>query len=528
MSAHGLSLMAIEPLPSGDWMEVVSVALATSDHYLERRRNTLVVWREKHDSKGLSYSDGWTVGRTWLERGRAALGVRSQRLYFCSTSGEIDARQEREILGVHRRPDSPKASEQTVSQWSLLEKLMRAISEPMQPVALEMVDADLGTSRIASVSDASYVTPPEKLNSLYKEHGLDECPEGFRISVCGMESVSTSVVEEFVCRLERAAKRRHLEVVVRASSEPSIRECLGDMNVRARAVKSGRCLLFILPKRAALPTSGTLSLMSSLEHAGVPFRRAYTDDPLEFSIPDQLPSLVMAAGGRAHRSPTTASAGPVWTAGVDLSHRPEGNTSVLAVTLVDPDGGLTGAWTTRQPRDETARSGSLTVLLSACGQRLREADGSAKVVVLRDGRLFENEDATLYEAALECDLSLLEYRKRGNPQIVQSNGKPMPFATPVAASVPSATTLFVASAPPRDECALPSFAKVTWKPGWNGLRMTSVEIARMLAASAAAPGLGLHTRHLPAAIYWADGIAGASDSDLRFRGIPAVRPPVGC
>ena len=32
------------------------------------------------------------------------------------------------------------------------------------------------------------------------------------------------------------------------------------------------------------------------------------------------------------------------------------------------------------------------------------------------------------------------------------------------------------------------------------------------------PGLGNKLRGTPAPIYWADGIAGASDADLRFRG----------
>ena len=44
-------------------------------------------------------------------------------------------------------------------------------------------------------------------------------------------------------------------------------------------------------------------------------------------------------------------------------------------------------------------------------------------MVLRDGRLFENENGYLYREALETDVSLFEYRKRGNPQIVNAGDR---------------------------------------------------------------------------------------------------------
>ena len=43
-------------------------------------------------------------------------------------------------------------------------------------------------------------------------------------------------------------------------------------------------------------------------------------------------------------------------------------------------------------------------------------------------------------------------------------------------------------------------------------------IAAIITALVYAPGLGNKERTLPAPIYWADGIAAASDIDLRFRG----------
>lgn len=91
---------------------------------------------------------------------------------------------------------------------------------------------------------------------------------------------------------------------------------------------------------------------------------------------------------------------------------------------------------------------------------------------------------------------------------------------PFAGKVPGARTMFLVSAPPRLPDQLPNVLKLAWDDDMNGLQLDAASIAELVTASAAAPGLGLHPHHLPAALYWADGIASASDHDLRFRGIP--------
>ena len=92
----------------------------------------------------------------------------------------------------------------------------------------------------------------------------------------------------------------------------------------------------------------------------------------------------------------------------------------------------------------------------------------------------------------------------------------------VAAMVEGCETMFLVACPPRNEQALSFVAKISWRPEWNQLGCTNEELARFLVASTASPGLGLHPRNLPAAIYWADGVAKTNESDLRFRGQPIV------
>ena len=141
-------------------------------------------------------------------------------------------------------------------------------------------------------------------------------------------------------------------------------------------VREGHCVLFILPRKNQTPDYETLALFGAMEGRGIPFRRAYADDPLEYSIPDQLPSLILAAGGLPHRSPTGAAGASIWTLGVDLSHRIGQPTSTLAVTLVNPDGMLVGAWTKKQSRDETVRISTVSTLLEQCQHRLASIEGN--------------------------------------------------------------------------------------------------------------------------------------------------------
>jgi hypothetical protein len=255
----------------------------------------------------------------------------------------------------------------------------------------------------------------------------------------------------------------------------------------------------------------------------IPFRRAYSDDPKEFSVPDQFPSLLLAASGVPHRSPTEYSNKSVWTIGVDLGHRPEKEVSTLVLTLVCPDGGLVGAWAIKQPLDETAQAETLSILLGQCKEKITAIGKRPQIVIIRDGRMFKNEDCDIYRRFLGSDVSLFEYRKRGNPQMTCFDGAEQFIRKPYAALVPGSNTMFLITAPPKNERAMTAVAKITWRSEWNRLGLKPAEIANILVASAASPGLGLQPRHLPAGIYWADGIAGNSEDDLRFIGVPFVR-----
>lgn len=515
-------LMAVEPLPQGDWLLQVKRIFVDAGMHIEQRRSSLLVWDEVRRVRNLKYADGWSIRRVWLAPRRSAIGVMSRRIYFLNDISEIDRRPEWVIVSGNR-PQPPDATSLIQSQWEILDLLQESIMPAVKPVSLQLIESNLVKSRSVCIGSNSFTSPPDRLTSLYQNYGFDDTPKDFTVSICPVESVTQDVAEEFARRLSNVGCRWNVRIKVKLASISTIERRIAELQNSSEGVRKGRCLLFVLPSKMREPQAETLSLFKSLEECKVPFRRAHSDDPLEYSIPDQLPSLVMAAGGRPHRSPMRSSGRSIWSVGVDLGHPSDGSESILALTLVDPDGGFVDAWTTMQPRDETARVESISGLLEHCRRELDSLERHASVMVLRDGRTFENENGRLYQDILGPNVSYFEYRKRGNPQIIYPNGQHVKTAGAIAALLPDNNTLFVVTVPPRNDRMLSSVAKVVWRDDWNNLGLEPVEIASILATSATAPGLGLHSRHLPTPIYWADGIAGANDKDIRFRGVKVNR-----
>ena len=523
MDEKDILLTALEPIPRGDWLEKTRKILEEKGFRTFTRRSEILVWGELLRSGHINYAEACSLRRTWLAPNRVALGITSRRLYFAGGDDEIDGRPERFVLSGRRRPTSPLANDISKYQWKILEALCEGPYAYAKPVKLTELRLDVGSCREAWIGDGKFCSPPARLNALYRDNGFDRVPEGLTISLCAFGSGRENIGNNFRTRLQSAARQRRLNLRVKQTTPQAVSQRLNEIKSVGGSVRDGHCVLFILPSKDETPPADTLSLFKEMERSEVPFRRAYATDPLEFSIPDQLPSLLIAAGGLPLRSPIEVSGTPMWTIGVDLSHRLSSSTSSLVMTLVSPDGALVAAWLIVQRRDETARASSITKLLDCCHTWLERHGPNPRIAVLRDGRLFENEDGSLYREYLGANISLFEFRKRGNPQIVRDVQSPTIPSVPIATILPDTSTMFITTAAPRDDRTLASIAKVTWRDEWNGLQLQPNDIAKFLASSATAPGLGLHSRHLPAAIYWADGIAGASDEDLRFRGVPVIR-----
>ena len=513
--------MAIEPLPPVNWVAQTEVALKDAGMESGTKGTALLAWSQIFQHGNIHYSDGYYLNRLWLAPGRYALGVTSRRIYFLDNGAQIDNRPERVVLSGASRPKSPNAAELAKTQWDLIGKLRERFQHQTRVVELAPLDINFKEALKVQISGNTFSIPSAGLNQLYKEHGFDKVPREFTISLCPLESVSGNTINEFEIRFRKLAKRRNLDLVIKKTSPTAISRRIKTIFDKQEAARAGHCVLFVLPLKEQEPREETLLLFEAMEKNKIPFRRAYENDPLDFSIPDQFPSLVLAAGGIPHRSRTEVSGIPIWMIGIDLSHRKDKKISVLALTLLNPDGELVGTWKKLQPLDETVRKETIEPLLRHCKEKLATYKNDKKIVVLRDGRMFKNDDSKLYRNILDTDVSLFEYRKRNNPQIILKKKPDLP-SDPIITIVPGTLTMFVTTRPSIKENTFSHVSKVTWREEWNGLGLSPVQVGKLLAVSTIAPGLGLKSSYPPAPIYWADGLAGTNNEDLRFRGIPAT------
>lgn len=520
MSNSDVTLCAIAPLPE-PWLEELREFLINQG-FLTWEDGTALLVSQKLVAGKTRFHEGWRFGRVWLGPRQSALAVFSKRIYF-QPDGTLDKRPEFQILGTNQRPPSSKSRDILESQWNLLRLVSEQCFEGRSiPVQLQMECLPEPNAARAYVGE-DYVEPRHgALNGLYTKNGFDLVPENFRVSVCGLDGVTTATVEQFMHGIRSGFSRRHTSATVAKTCKKTILERLEIMRDTHKSPRQGSTVLFVLPSKERAPSVETMRLLDQMDRIGVTYRRAYSTDPVRFSIPDQLPSLLMAANGRPHRVSLTISGDPVWSIGVDIGHDVARKRSTLCLSLVDPHGALNRVWRVHQRLDETAHLEKLKAALQLCKLHLSAHARDVPLVILRDGRQFEREDSDLYSNILGHRCSLFEVRKGGNPQILREVDPLQGFVEPMAASVNDARTMFVITRANESDSDLSKVLKVSWREQWNQLNCSKKDLAQFLLASTATPGLGLRPRNLPAPIYWADGVAKTNPDDLRFRGQPIV------
>jgi hypothetical protein len=518
--ASPLYLMALSPAPK-DWSDSVSNCLKNAG-YCVHKRNSEVWLSDPPDEEKHCYRDGWRIKSLWLGPRKPALAAIAQRLYYLP-SGQVDSRPETEIVGG-KRPPEPTAQTKIDSQLRVLMEINEGCFQSRLSLApLNEITLDVEKCREIRIGDLRAAHSEGTLTAAYKTAGFAKVPDNFRINICPIDTVPTPKTLEFSRTLAAIMKERLCYPKIHTLDLDAVSNRIDQLTETNKAPRPGSCILFLLPTHNHIISDRVKELWQSLEMLGVPFRRAYADDPFRFSVPDQAASIVEACDGISHVSSQRLGPIDVWSIGVDIGHDRLLRESRLCTSIVDPDGQLRCAWVATQKLDETPSNKMLAELLTACKNFLIAIDTSPNIIVLRDGRLFENERVETYFEVLGQKVTLLEVRKRGNPQIVLGEQLPKISDSISAGLVEGENTLFWSPKSPGRTNALPQIFKTSWRDEWNQLKASHSEIAHYLIASTTTPGLGLRPRNLPGPIYWADGIAKTSAEDLRFRGQRVTR-----
>ena len=507
-----------------DWKRTVAAAAARLHCRSSESRSALDVWKPdlcRRIAGGASFADGWRTTKLWLGPGRHAVGVSPQRIYL-RPDGSRDVRPEREIVAPRSRPTIPLAERLRGLQW-FLENLQADCPQELGAcVELEIDDADpLAGVTLRGRKDAFPANTT--LRTVHEQGGFLGAPGKLVVVLCSDDGLGSAPAEDYMGRAEFEFKRRGAEARVRCCELSRLEKRLTELHGGDRAKRRDAPVLFMLATRNKTPTDRLRRVMRGLDDHGLPWRRAYADDDRTWSVADQVGSLLQAAGGHPHEVLLPNGESPPWSIGLDVSRRDASST--VAATLVSPDGRLAGAWTSDQARRENIDSSVLRRLLTAASDAVPEHDREQGMLVVRDGRIFESERAEDYKRDLGGPVSLVELRKHNNPPLLIGDDRNLPVSPTVGwfAEAASGSLGFLVTLPRSEQGAFGSVLKVWMRDADDGMQLGPERLARVLLAQTLTPGLGLHRRRLPAPIYWADGIAGASDTDLRFRGQPVVR-----
>ena len=356
-----------------------------------------------------------------------------------------------------------------------------------------------------------------KRDQMYRSDGFVDVPNGFSVVVVPTDGLTPVDVQPTLQALRKVMHERRITPLVRTLDVRAVRRRLDELDAAPESrIRPPDAMLLLLPRKEGGLSAETKSVLDRLDAHRVPWRRCYADDDKRWSVRDQLGSLLTAAGGTPFELVWPENIGPLWSIGFDLSHPVGSQSSTLCCTLVKPNGRLECAWTIAHRRDETINQASLKLILKAVQARL---PNDARVLMIRDGRLFERELDQTYLHTLTNPCSLVELRKRGNPLLVTGSKEPLLPSQATAAVFDQRHIAFLVAHPEMTPTSgYPTVLKLTTRPSWDGLNLGLELLVSAVMHLTHAPSLGLAPSKLPAPIYWADGIAKASGERLNFRG----------
>lgn len=264
------------------------------------------------------------------------------------------------------------------------------------------------------------------------------------------------------------------------------------------------------------PHSSALQWMQILEEDGVGYSLFNSFSNPAYTRHGNAMHLLTKAGGQHYYVYPSGVPDLInhWCIGLDLGVGAQYKGKVAVMTLTDGKGALRAFWRAIKNSDETLSPEILEEGLQYLIAQAEKIRPRQSFVVIRDGRFPSSESVNFYKQLLPKERSILiEYVKNGNP-IMEENLQQPPTATLCTIPDSSDGFLFPAQAPQKG-CltnTVKFFSRV------NNLNYSREQIAEMLCSLCLAPKLSYQPSSLPAPIYYADGIASLSYTNLQFAG----------
>jgi hypothetical protein len=383
------------------------------------------------------------------------------------------------------------------------------------PVGLQNARTGLlDESRLLAGPQASECDVTSPLGSILQKEGFGRVPPGLRILLCSPDGPANKVAI-YSRYLEDAFGRIHVPCRINIVSWS---ELTGSVEERERRADSLVVLIGVHGRKGDPLTDATKSALAWLDERLVPYRMfSLENSVMKWSSFDQAGVIVAASGGAAYslNLPAPADKSPLAYIGLDLGHPLKGERSWVVATVVDERGHLAAYWRREQKRDETLQRESLDAALSWVYLQLRKRYRSqCRVVVLRDGRMFENEDPLIYGQFFGDRYSLVEVIKHPVPLMLAGRD----CAPPGTLCVPRKSDyafLLTSRSKNHAEVNLPVKLRIVEDKLDLGLNT----LAALIAGLSYAPSLGLSPTRAPSPIYWANGLAAIGSTNHQFSGV---------
>jgi hypothetical protein len=274
-----------------------------------------------------------------------------------------------------------------------------------------------------------------------------------------------------------------------------------------------------------------IRLMKLLDEHGLSYRLfSYENKNLIYSVSNHLVSSIQAVGGKPYilnlPYPEDFSKGAF--IGIDLGHSHRGSVdrfSNLAISLVDYQGQHVLTVVKRLALNESPSFDHIEQCLTELIKQSESLLGYRldKIIMLRDGFMglqnSKNSHETIekYKRVIKIPFTLLEFRKRGNPPLFAKKNNSIHPIDAVAFGWGNDSVRLMNCYKPMTDNGLVRTFKVSLPRNAEGLGWGMDKYCQLIYGLCYSPSLGVKP-HLPAPIYWADGIAKTSVRDHRFSG----------
>jgi hypothetical protein len=503
------------------WIEDLSIALGELGFRFLKQREGIFAYQNLTSTtlKGIEQSDGFMIVREPIGKGEWALGIKDHRKYF-ETGTHEPVKKSEQVLFNGAPAKYPRPAQRVRACAELGAKLAEVLPDfSNDPLIAD--DFEKGVYQKSNLIFGNGERPIDpQIGRNLKFNGFFESPKNFKIYVLAND-VTNSIVREYSVNIENGIRNYGLSGKVKRISFSD-----ADKLVSSDFISGPVGLVALAGMKGEAMGEDELRVMDHLDSCNASYRMFSLKNPeLFWSSLDQVGTLAMLAGGAPYRMNFNWPEGTsVYSIGVDLGHPLHGGPSVLAVSLMGPDGVHLNTFTRVQKRDETADAKNLFEMLRESSQlaQLHAGSSEPEFLVLRDGRRNPGEDIYSYRKALGKNMTLVDISKRVNAYVYDSSnfmpgcaGDVLYFGdekVPLAVTAPSATSM-----------QIPTVRKIRVDRGWDGLGLGIEKVTEVICAMAYSPALGLKPHGNPGPVYWADGAASISPDNCHFRGIKEIK-----